>query len=156
MKLFKKPKLNKRTTVFIVLVVLFVISGLSIMYMRHSQQVKDEQASLNPSANIAPAKKSATSLFFTNEKSLPTTYTPGQDISLSFVIQNHEGKTVDYPYTIVISGIQVASHTVTVKNKTEQTVNEKLTLPSDKQALTIQITLKNQLKTIQFSMVRAK
>lgn len=156
MRSLKKIKFSKRIIMLIILVALFVISGFSILYMRHNKQVKDEQASLSPSANTAPAKKSATNLSFTDVKSLPKTYTPGQDLSFSFIIENHEGKTVDYPYTIIISGVQAASHTITVKDKTDQTINEKMTLPSDKQTLNVQVILTNQAKTIQFSMDRAK
>ena len=154
MKLLLKIKSNTRKSLLALFVGLFIISGASIVYLRHSKAVTATTDSLV--ATKASTPKTSTKLSFSDQTNLPKTYTPGQNITVSFVIQNHEGKQIDYPYVVTINGKQAAGHTVTVKDRTLQTVKELLTLPSDQQALTIEVKLTGQDQAIHFLVDRVK
>jgi hypothetical protein len=150
----KKINFRSRKAQLVILATLFVISGFLILYARHSNSVVATEGNLTE--RKIEAVKSSTKLSFKDEKSLPKTYTPGQKHQLSFVIENHEGKTVDYLYAVTINGTQVAAHSLTVKNKVDQVVEQSFELPSDQQMLKIEVKLPTQNQTISYSMDLAK
>lgn len=155
MKIRDKIRNNKRKTQLIILALIFVCSGFSLLLIKHDRDAKKEVASLSPEANtIKPSQN--TTLYFVDDDALPKTYTPGQDLKISFIIRNQEGKTVDYVYAVTVNDKQVATHDIKIKNKTTQTVNQAFTLPTDQQALTVKVLLAKQNKTIQFTLERAK
>lgn len=148
----KKP-IDKRTFILVVCVVLFVLSGGLILYMRHTQSVNATNKDL--ASRPVAVQKTSTKLYFKDQASLPKTYTPGQQLSMTFVIQNHEGKTMTYPFEVLVNGTQVASHTLTVKDKTDQNVDQSFSLPTGQQKLLIEVKLTNPAQTISFSLDRA-
>jgi uncharacterized protein YfaS (alpha-2-macroglobulin family) len=153
-QLVEKMKANRRQSELAILVILFAISGLSILYMRHSRSVTATQDDL--AEQKVEKQESSTKLAFIDEKKMPKTYKPGEKLTLFFSIQNHEGKTMDYLYTVLVNGQQAAAHSLTVKNKTTQNVEQAFALPTDQQTLDIQVKLPSQNQSIHFSMERAK
>lgn len=149
-----KLNIRSRKTQLAVLALLFVLSGFLIMYTRHNESVVATEENL--AEQKVETSKSSTKLSFKDQNALPKTYTPGEKIKLSFVIENREGKTVDYLYTVLVNGKQVAAHSLTVKNKVNQIVDQSFELPSDQQALKIEVKLPTQNESINFSMERAK
>ena len=154
LKIVDKFKANKQKSQLIVLVTLFVFSGSYLVYSRHSR----ESTATNQSHSERPVekRKTSTKLSFADEKKLPKTYSPGEKLTLSFTIQNHEGKTVDYLYTVSVNGKQVAAHSLTVKDKTDQNVEQAFVLPTDEQNLLVSVKLPTQNQEIHFSLDRAK
>ena len=153
MKLFKK-EVDGRFVILVVLVVLFVVSGAGIVMMRHKGDVTGEKNELSATGGAQQSSKE-TKLYFTPGVSLPTNYLPGENLDFSFTIENQEGRTLDYPYTVLLNGTQVASHSINLKDNSTKEIQERITLPKDQQSLTIEIKLTNQPKTIRFVLNRA-
>jgi len=149
-----KINFRSRKAQLVILATLFVISGFSILYARHSSTVVATESNL--AERKVEVKKSSTQLNFKDEKALPKTYKPSEKHLLSFVIENHEGKTVDYLYAVTVNGKQVAAHSLTVKNKVDQVVEQYFELPSDQLTLKVEVKLPTQNQTISYSMERAK
>jgi uncharacterized membrane protein len=50
---------------------------------------------------LLPEPEKLTELYFTHPNSLPTTYVPGQPLSVNFTVHNLEYQTTGYTYKIV-------------------------------------------------------
>lgn len=65
--------------------------------------------------DLLPRPERTTALYFADAQA-PSAYTSGSALPLTFVIENHEGRAVDYRYTIMQDDHQLAADAVTVSD----------------------------------------
>ncbi len=154
----KRHLKNKRLVAFIVLLVIFIGSGFGLLFMdnkaaapaRTSTSDAESGSSDNASQQTTPAR--TTELSFIDQAKLPTTYTPAQDLTVSFKVRNLEGKDMTYHYQITVNGDVYADHELPVKHKVVQNVENTFALPDKTDKLTVRVTLLEQNKSIQFNL----
>jgi uncharacterized membrane protein len=94
---------GKQVKWVIVSALLVVVIAIGIGFHQH---IKNQ---LN-AWKLLPEPERLTELYFTHPNNLPSTYTPGQDQTVSFTAHNIEYRTVTYSYKINESS-QNAAHT---------------------------------------------
>lgn len=145
-----KKTRDKRYLILVALVMVFVISGGSLLYARHNKSVVATEANLAERKEAAPTRE--TKLSFKDKKDLPKTYVPGEKLTIHFVIENQEGKTVKYPFVVTANGTQVAAHDIEIATDTGQNIDQSFELPANQDTLTIEVRLPDQNKSISFTM----
>ena len=78
MNFFCKLTQKKRLSVLVVLIVLFVLSGASILYMQQHKKVTGVQKDIAEASRTKVPKKSS-GLYLTDAKTTPTTFTVGKN-----------------------------------------------------------------------------
>lgn len=95
-----------------------------------------------------------TELYFPLDKPLPTTYTPGQKLTVHFAIHNLEHQDTTYPFQIaLVTGTRVDiayTHSVTVRDNQTATVNAPITIPLTANRIAVNVKLVNVQQSVHF------
>lgn len=65
--------------------------------------------------DLLPRPERTTTLYFADAQA-PSAYVPGSALPLTFVIENHESRAVDYHYTVMQDDHQLATDAVTISD----------------------------------------
>lgn len=90
---------------------------------------------------LLPRTERTSALYFSSNE-LPESFTSGQQLGPSFVIENHERQVVDYAYEIIQDDKVLASGDVMIKSEARQEITPEVILGqtnADKTKLTITI-----------------
>ncbi len=146
--MLKKHLKNKRLMVIAALMIVLVASGITLFIPK-----KAAAPTSTTTETKAATVGHTTELYFADEAKLPAVYSPGENIPVSFVMHNLEGEDKDYHFQVLVNGRTVADHTLHVKNKDFQNVNETFYLPKSSEKVTVEVKLLDQNKSIHFELL---
>lgn len=95
-----------------------------------------------------------TEVYFSDHKTLPTSYTPSETYLLTFTVVNKEGRPMSYPFEIVAEGegkrIVIATGTLAVENGEVKTHSTPVTYSDLGPTAHVTVSLPEQGQSLQY------
>lgn len=147
-----KTLLNKHNRGWII----FVLALLFLLSLGRSYHEQGWFYTVLDRALLVPRKETYTELYFYDASSLPLRVTKRNRPSFSFVVRNHEGRVMSYPYRVFLSSSAgtntsvFATGTIMLEPDEQKVTTVQLSFPKTPPASLITVQLAESEKEIYF------